>query len=265
MTKLPNQVLAGALKLCLILSLTSCVDTKKAVYFSGQQETTLNLTVPVSEPKIEPNDLLSITVNSLNQEASALFNMPNLALANVSSYNSAFQASGYLVNSDGYIQFPVLGNLKVAGLTENELRLTIIKSLTERKLLIDPIVNVRHLNFKVTVLGEVSKPTVISVPNEKITLLEALGMAGDITIYGKKDNVMIIRDDNGKKIIKRIDLSSTDLFSSPYYYLRSNDIVYVEPGKAKIASGGRTIQTLPLIFSGLSLTAIVLDQIFRKR
>jgi polysaccharide export outer membrane protein len=76
---------------------------------------------------------------------------------------------------------------------------------------------------------------------------------------------MIIRDDNGKKIIKRIDLSSTDLFSSPYYYLRSNDIVYVEPGKAKIASGGRTIQTLPLIFSGLSLTAIVLDQIFRKR
>jgi polysaccharide export outer membrane protein len=138
----------------------------------------------------------------------------------------------------------------------------------EKKLLLDPIVSIRFLNFRVTVLGEVGKPTVIPIPNEKISLLEALGLAGDLTIYGNRANVMVIREDvlPGKKeqrSIARVNLNSSELFTSPYYYLQSNDIVYVEPNKAKIASTSRAGQWLPVIFSGLSLAAIVADRLIR--
>jgi polysaccharide export outer membrane protein len=134
----------------------------------------------------------------------------------------------------------------------------------DQKLLTDPIVSVRFLNFRVTVLGEVNDPAVIPVPNEKISLLEAIGLAGDLTIYARRDNVMVIREDeNGNKEIKRIDLNSTELLSSPYYYLRSNDIVYVEPNKARVASSGRGQIWVPAVLSGLSLVAIVVDRLVK--
>jgi polysaccharide export outer membrane protein len=126
---------------------------------------------------------------------------------------------------------------------------------------VDPIVIVRHLNFRVSVLGEVSRPGIINVPSEKISLLEALGSAGDITVFGKKENVMILREENGVKKIKRIDLNSSELFDSPYYYLKSNDIVYVEANKAKVGSSTRSSQLLPIILSGLSFAAIILDRL----
>jgi polysaccharide biosynthesis/export protein len=128
-------------------------------------------------------------------------------------------------------------------------------------LLIDPIVTVRMLNYRVTVLGEVARPTVVSVPNERISILEALGIAGDITIYGKKDNVLLIREEKGGKLIKRINLNSSEIFSSPYYYLKSNDIVYVEPNQARIATASRTQQLLPTILSALSFVAIILTRV----
>lgn len=137
----------------------------------------------------------------------------------------------------------------------------IVASILEKKLLVDPLVSIRFTNFRVTVLGEVNRPSVVNVPNEKISLLEALGLAGDITIYGKKDNVMVIREENNKKTINRINLNSSDLFNSQFYYLRSNDIVYVEPNKARVASAGRSNQWLPILFSGLSLAAIVADRV----
>lgn len=247
-----------------LLLLSSCVSTRKAVYFADQRDEVLLSTITVPETIIQPNDLLSIYVSSLNPEASAVFNTPNSATVNMASYSgSPISASGYLVNSEGNIQFPILGTVKAAGVTQNQLRLQIAKSLSDKKLLLDPIVSIRHLNFRVTVLGEVANPTVITVPNEKITLLEALGLAGDITIYGKKDNVMVIREEAGQKVIKRIDLNTTQLFTSPYYYLKSNDIVYVEPGKAKVASSSRLNQTLPIIFGALSFAAIVIDRATR--
>jgi polysaccharide export outer membrane protein len=248
-----------------LLFLASCVNTRKAVYFADQKDEVLLSNITVPETIIQHSDLLSIYVSSLNPEASAVFNMPNSTSANIASYTgSPVSASGYLVNSEGNIQFPILGTVKAAGLTPNQLRLQIAKSLADKKLLLDPIVSIRHLNFRVTVLGEVANPTVITVANEKITLLEALGLAGDITIYGKKDNVMVIREEAGQKTIKRIDLNSAQLFTSPYYYLRSNDIVYVEPGKAKVASSSRLNQTLPVIFGALSFAAIVIDRVTRK-
>jgi polysaccharide export outer membrane protein len=129
--------------------------------------------------------------------------------------------------------------------------------------LVDPIVTVRHLNFKVTVLGEVGNPTMINVPSQKINILEALGLAGDITVYGKRNNVMVIREENGRKTFQRLNLNKSDIFNSPYYQLHSNDIVYVEPNKAKISGSSRITQLLPIILSGLSVSIFILDRIFR--
>ncbi len=245
--------------------ISSCADVKKSVYFSEQRDTTIT---SKSEPPltyIQPNDLLSIAVSSLNPEATAIFNTPNNSYVSSSSASGLnLQSPGYLVNSDGNIQFPVIGNIKVSGLTTTQLKDMITKSLLSKKLLVDPVVVVRQLNFKVSVLGEVGHPTVINVPSEKISLLEALGLAGDITVYGRKDNVLLIREENGKKILRHLNLNSSQLFYSPYYYLKSNDIIYVEASKAKISSAGQTVVILPIILSGLSFIAIIFTNLIRK-
>ena len=168
------------------------------------------------------------------------------------------QASGYLIDEDGYIKFPVLGSLLAAGKTKKELREIITNELITQKLLIEPIVDVRYLNFKVSVLGEVRNPSVLTIPNEKISLLEALGLAGDITIYGNKQNIALLREENGIKKLRRIDLTSTELLSSPYYYLRSNDIIYVEPTKAKVAESSLVRQWIPVALSAISLAIITI-------
>jgi polysaccharide biosynthesis/export protein len=248
-----------------VMLFTSCVSTQKSVYFNGQGDASLPSNITIPQTVISQNDLLSITVTSLNPSASAVFNSPNVTYQNstTNSTGGPVQASGYLVDAEGNIQFPILGTIKAAGLTESGLKTQIIKGITDRKLLLDPIVTIRHLNFRVTVLGEVSNPTVINVPSEKISLLEALGLAGDVTIYGKRENVLVIREDAGQKVIKRLNLNTSEIFNSPYYYLRSNDIVYVEPNKAKVASSSRSYQLLPIILSGLSFAAIIVDRITR--
>jgi len=244
--------------------LSSCGSSRKTVYFSDQQDAILkSANVPVKNV-IQPNDLLSIAVTSLNPAATEIFNKPNNSYVSSSSVNGAnLQSPGYLVNEDGNVQFPVIGELKVTGLTTNELRVKLTRELIDRKLLVDPIVIVRQLNFKVSILGEVSRPTVVNVPSEKISLLEALGLAGDITIYGKKENVMVIREEDGVKKIKRLNLNNSEIFGSEYYYLKSNDIVYVEANKAKIAGSSRTSQLLPILLSALSFGAIIIDRVTR--
>jgi polysaccharide export outer membrane protein len=252
--------------ICLVaFFISSCVNTRQATYFIDQQNGSLPSSIVIPQTIISPNDLLSITVSSLSSSASAAFNTPNLVYQSNSTNNNsaASQMPGFLVDAEGNIQFPILGSIKAMGLTEIQLREQIIKGILDKKLLVDPIVTVRHLNFKVTVLGEVGNPTMINVPSEKINILEALGLAGDITVYGKRNNVMVIREENGRKVFQRLDLNKSDIFNSPYYYLRSNDIVYVEPNKAKIAGSSRSTQLLPIILSSLSVTIFVLDRIFR--
>ncbi len=139
----------------------------------------------------------------------------------------------------------------------NQLSDYIIKQLKDKELLLDPIVTIRFLNFRVTVLGEVGRPTVVSIPNEKISILEALGLAGDITIYGKRDNVLLIREDKTGKQIVRIDLNSKNILSSPYYYLQSNDVLYVEADKEKVASVSNSRQMLPVYFAAIGLLTTV--------
>jgi polysaccharide export outer membrane protein len=247
-----------------ILTIFSCTTSRKTVYFVDQKDAVLRASNLPSKNIIQPNDILSIAVTSLNNASTEVFNKPNNSFVSTSSVTGAnLQSPGYLVNDEGMIQFPVIGSMTIAGMTTNELRVKLTKELLDRKLLVDPIVIVRQLNFKVSVLGEVSRPSVVNVPNEKISLLEALGLAGDITIYGRKDNVMIIREEDGVKKIKRINLNSSDIFKSEYYYLKSNDIVYVEANKAKVASSTRSSTLIPIVLSALSFGAIIIDRIAR--
>jgi polysaccharide biosynthesis/export protein len=232
-------------------ALSSCGNTKNATYFPGLKDGSIPSNTPYPESVIQKSDILSINVSSLNAEASASFNSPNASAGGATG--GAGGPIGYLVNTEGNIQFPIIGSIKAEGLTKNQLKNNIAKSLTDKKLLLDPIVTIRFINFRVTVLGEVNHPTVVTVPNEKISLLEAIGLAGDLTIYAKRNNVMVIREEKDQKIIKRLNLNSDEIFTSPYYYLQSNDIVYVEPNRAKVTSASGGMQWMPIIMGGVSL------------
>ena len=247
------------LLIVLVFSL-SCTPTKKTAYFSHQGIAEMLSSNQAPKPLIEINDLLSITVTSLSQQASTEFNMPNTVGFSSISYNSAVSpVSGYLVGPDGSIKFPRLGKIRVVALTPTELEEKLTGILLEEGVLQKPLVTVRHLNFKITVLGEVARPSVFNIANARISLLEAIGMAGDLTIYGKRDNVLLIREENMKKITTRINLNSSDLFTSPYYYLKSNDIIYIEPNKARVSGATRSRELIPILFSALSFAVITLD------
>ncbi len=249
----------------LIFIATSCIDTKKTTYFNDINEVIANSSYSDTVVHIiEPNDILSIRITSLSEEASRPFNISNTGISTPSSTGAKNDGSGYLVNPQGYIQMPVLGQVKAAGFTRDQLRENITKLLLQTQLLKEPIVDIRQLNYEVTVIGEVGKPSVITIPNEKISLIKALGAAGDITIFGRRDNVMLIREVNGKKMVKRIDLNSSKFLQSEYYYLQPNDVVYVEATKNKEASISRNRIILPSVLSGLSVIIILVDRITRK-
>lgn len=244
-----------------IIVFSSCVNTRKATYFNDVRNA--EYADQVITPVIQKNDLLSIIVSSLNPEATLIFNNPNQSvIASSSGTGTSSITTGYLVEKDGNITFPILGYVKAEGLTVKQLADTLSRILVDRKLLVDPIISVRMLNFRVTVLGEVNRPTVVQVPTGQISMLEAIGMAGDLTLYAKRDNVLLIRVENGKKITRLIDMNSPEFIStSPYYYLKTNDIIYVQSSKAKIATTTKFQQELPVIFSALSFLIIVIDRI----
>jgi len=243
--------------------LTSCVDTRKIAYFNDVQDSALIASKAGLEPVIQEKDILSITVSSLSNEATILFNTPNLPMTPTSPTTPGSPTGGYLVGQDGAIKFPVLGNIPAAGLTQRQLENNITQLLIDKKLLFDPIVTSRFLNFRVTVLGEVARPGVVYVPSEQISILEAIGDAGDLTIYGHRDNIILIRQEGEEKLVKRLNLNSSKILQSPYYFLKSNDVIYVEPGKAKVESTSITQQRLPVILSGLSLIIILLTNVFK--
>ncbi|NDK55586.1 polysaccharide biosynthesis/export family protein [Pontibacter fetidus] len=250
--------------LFLLLSTASCTSTKNAIYFDNIKNTDFPDQVENLEPIIQKNDLLSIRVNSLSPEASELFNDASAnATRGSNTTNAVSQAAGYLVDQDGYIQFPLLGKIKAAGLTKKALAEKLRNELTNSKLLVSPSIDIRYLNYKVSVLGEVLRPSVLTIPNEKITLLEALGLAGDLTIYANRENILLIREEEGKKQLRRINLTTDEIFKSPYYYLKSNDIIYVEPNKTKIQNAGLARQWLPVVFSGVSVIVIAIDRLTR--
>jgi polysaccharide export outer membrane protein len=254
--------------LAFIITITSCADQKKYIYFqkANNQSDTLNV-AKAYIPKIQSGDVLSIYVSSLNPAASSFFN-PFAGSAGIGDNSSASglseatpglsqpAATGFLVDDAGIIEVPIIGNVKVRGLTTSVARDTIKNRL--KFYLKEPTVNVRFLNYKISVMGEVARPSVYVIPNEKVTIPEALSMAGDLTIFGKRENVLIIRDTDGKKEFGRVNLNNRDVFTSPYYYLHSGDVVYVEQGKGKIAQSDNAYRILPIVISALTLIALII-------
>lgn len=258
------QVRYFVILLLVALSLSSCFNSKKVAYFQNVGDSSRVVSVPSFEPVVHHEDILSISVSSLSPEAALIFNAPNQPITPTAMSNPNMpQTAGYLVNQDGNIEFPVLGTLRAAGLTPKELEKVIKEQLEKRELLYDPVVNIRFLNYRVTVLGEVNKPGVVFASGEQISILEAIGMAGDLTIYGLRNNVLLIRTDGNQKLMQRIDLTSTELLRSPYFYLKSNDIIYIEPGKNKLASTDATLRILPVVFSGVSVIVVVLNSLLK--
>jgi polysaccharide biosynthesis/export protein len=251
---------------CLWICSTSCVTTNKIAYLQNGHDTTYKQTLGVIEAPLQANDFVSISISSLDAGASAIFNPNAQPQAGNNTENGgpiAAAPAGYLISPDGYIQLPLLGNIKVAGLTRTQLKEHITSLILSKKLLVDPIVEIRFLNFEVTILGEVGRPAVISVPSEKISLLKALAIAGDLTIYGKRDNIMLVREEGGIRKTRRLDISQASFLNSEYYYLRPNDIVYVEPNKLKLSMNSRTQQILPLALTSVSLLVFVIDRVVR--
>ena len=221
--------------MCVVVLCTSCASSKKVVYLQD--------VVPLKQQDIEQkyevyvhnDDLLAIMVNSKNPELALPFNMPMVSyqLGSGSTNSGSQRVLGYLVDGNGDIDFPILGKLHVAGLTRTQLTEMIKQRLIEGDLIKDPIVTVQFLNYNVSVMGELNRPGSFNISGDRITLLEALSMAGDLTIYGRRDRVAVIREKDGKRTILMHDLRSSDIFNSPCYYLQQSDIVYVEPNKAK--------------------------------
>lgn len=215
---------------------TSCASKKDIIYF---QDEPLDADVLMSEPKqllYKPDDILTINVSAFDPETVRPFNLPVVSnnTGNVTSAQGMLQMQTYLVDYDGNIEFPVLGKIKVEGLTRTELTSLLVERISTMAK--DPIVNVRLANFTITIIGEVSRPGTFTIQDERITVLEALGLANDLTIFGKRKNVLVIREVDGKKKFAKIDLTSINTVNSPVYYLQQNDVIYVEPNNAKIRS-----------------------------
>lgn len=241
------------LLLIVLLMLTSCASRKDVVYFqdTGDFETVVNTNDFISKFKVD--DLVSIHISSLNPEASAPFNL----FRGASEGGIRAEQVDYLVDRNGEIDFPVIGKLKIDGLSPDELRILLRTKLFDY--LKDPIINIRLRNFTVTILGEVNRPGTYPVNGEQITVLEALGLAGDLTIRGVRDNVLVIRDFDGTKVYTRIDLTSKQMMKSPVYYLTQNDVVYIEPNKSGItASSLDNRANIAISIASMLITSTVL-------
>lgn len=236
-----------------ILILSSCASKKEVVYFqnTGSFETLVDKNS--FTPKFKVDDLVSIHVSTLNAEASAPFNLFRGAVEG----GIRPEQVDYLIDREGEIDFPVIGKLKISGLSAEEVRNLLREKLSDY--LKDPIINIRLKNFTVTILGEVNRPGTYPVNGERITILEALGLAGDLTVKGVRENVMVIRDFDGTKVYTRLDLTKKEAMSSPVFYLTQNDVVYVEPNQSAItASSLDNRATIAVSIASVLITSTVI-------
>ena len=245
--------------------MASCSSYKHVPYLQNAEEiVAAQKELPLYDAKIMPKDLLTVTVNTTDPEAAAPFNLTTQTPVNVARQNSVTTQATlqqYLVSNEGIIDFPVLGQLKVGGLTKSEAE-SLIRERLKPYLKEVPIVTVRMANYKISVLGEVARPGTFTVSNEKVNVLEALAMAGDMTIWGMRDNVKLVREDaNGKREIVFLDMTNADIITSPYYYLQQNDILYVTPNKTK-SKNSDVGQSTSLWFSATSILVSVASLLY---
>jgi len=259
--KLRIKKLINPIILLIIFALSSCAAPKDMVYFQDEFIGKNDNQVSVSQLIYKPNDLLTIVVSGLDPEAVKPFNLPVIA-----NNTSLIRAQGelkmqtYLVDLKGNIDFPVLGSIKIGGLTRSGATELLKTMLTEY--IKDPIVNIRLANFTISVLGEVNRPGTFTIEDERISLVEALGLAGDLTIFGKRENILLIREDNGVKRLTKFDLTSIKVVNSPQYYLTQNDMIYVEPNKSRVKSS-RYNQNNVIIISGIATLAAILSIVIK--
>ena len=252
-----------------MLLLTSCGTVKDIAYFQNKI---------VNEPEaidkhagivIQPKDMLSIVVSNRNPELVAMFNLPVISYqAGSETVSGAGQQRlmGYVVDNEGFIDFPVLGPIKVAGLTRWELSNLIKERLIKGGFLTDAVVTVEFMNFKVSVIGEVNSPGTYTLNNDKVTILQAISLARDLTIFGQRENVCVIREREGERVIYEINLRDVSLFDSPAYYLQQNDVVYVQPSEIKArqsTTDDKALRMTSIFVSGgsllVSLAALIVN------
>lgn len=262
-----KNVFLSIVILCGTFFLTSCKTSQNMVYFTDLDSTNVKQ-IPMAvfeEPVIQSDDILNITIQTLDYDATTAFNQTSQGAGSSSGGAKSAGASsggssepsgvtGFLVNRDGNVEIPILGSIKVAGLTTTQAK-DLIKGKAA-KYYKDPTVQVRFGNYKITILGEVNHPASYALPNEKVTILDAISMAGDLTLYGRRNHILVMRNNGDKKDIARLDLNSSALIASPYYYLKQNDVVYVEPIKAKasMTNAGRN----QLITIGISIVTLII-------
>ena len=246
----------------LLLLFSSCSSQKKLAYFYGIDANAVDdinkYFNAVHEAKICAGDMISITVSAVDPEAAVPFNLPFVGYASPGSdqlYSSP-TLQAYLVDVDGYVTMPILGRIKLVEFTKSQ-AIAYIKELLVPYLKA-PIVTIQFLNYQVTVLGEVLRPGTYSVNNERVTILDALGLAGDMTVYGKRDNVLLTRVNNGELKIVRLNLNTDEIFKSPFYHLQQNDMIYVEPNTVKTIAS----QNISLYLSSISTVATLATAIF---
>tara|TARA_R110002051_G_scaffold199926_2_gene266932 strand:+ start:6141 stop:6917 length:777 start_codon:yes stop_codon:yes gene_type:complete len=239
-----------------VLLFANCVSKKDIIYFQNDEIDQVKVSNSY-KTIIKPDDLLNITITALDIEAVRPFNLAAVTYA--TSSNSAIgvaQQQSYLVDTNGEIDFPVLGKLKIGGLTRDE-TINLLKDKLSPDYIKEPNVNIRIANYKISVMGDVQRPGSYNIPNERITILDALALAGDINISGQRNNILIIREEESKKVQYRVDIRSNNLLTSPVYYLQQNDVVYVEPNYARIQSASANSNTSIVISISSVLIAIL--------
>ncbi|MGB8190907.1 MAG: polysaccharide biosynthesis/export family protein [Chitinophagaceae bacterium] len=256
-----RQLFYTLLLLACIPTWWSCGNVRQFQYFQGQFDTAKLSQANYPKLVVQKGDLLNIAVYSDNPQASAYYNLPNqpsITAANSTTQPTPALNSGstYLVDDSGYIQFPGLGNLMVAGLGKDELYQLLKSKLTDK--LNNPYFIIRLANYRITLIGEVAKPGQFTIPNERVSLLEAIGLAGDLTSFGRRDNVLVLREINGQRTQARLDLKNPEIMASPFFYLQPNDVVYVDMTRNKAAANDQvTIRNISLATSVISVLAIL--------
>ena len=250
------------LLLFLLFTIASCSTKKEILYFQNPEKLENMDELLAFEPVFEVNDIITIQVSSMNLEAASPFQMFGGSQSSRSSSSSSGSSSsnsqrnmGYLVDVYGNIQFPVLGKISVVGKSRSELESVLTKEI--REYVTDAVIAVRLVNFRVIVLGEAGSQTVVSVENERMSVPELIANVGGITYDGKRNNILIIREVNGKKSIGRVNLTDSDIFKNPFFYLKQNDIVYVEPTYKQVKTAGFITSYTGLISLATTIFGII--------
>ncbi len=270
-----KAILAAASAALMICSCASQKAVERVRYFQDFEDGASYATRVEQSITVKPEDKLTIVVNSKDPELASLYNLPVISrylAAEGSSFSQNQSVASYTVDSKGNIDFPVLGSIKVAGKTRDEIAAKIKSELVERNLILDPVVTVEFMNMYISVLGEVTKPGRYNFNQDRLTLLEALGLAGDLTIYGRRDNVKVLREVDGQQKVFMVDLrSGSDLYNSPVFYLQQKDIIYVDPNVVKMRQStvnGNNVRSTSFwisIASVLTSVAVLITNLLKKK